>query len=55
MTKIFTIAFLITISGQVFAQQARTQTPPPLPFREVSGIVKDAHGQTVVGATIILA
>jgi len=58
MTRVFLIALLILLSGTLFAQQARTRSqtplPPPLPFREVSGIVKDALGQTVTGATITL-
>jgi hypothetical protein len=28
--------------------------PPPLPFREVSGVVKDQKGETVPGATVTL-
>jgi hypothetical protein len=49
---------MILLSGNLLAQQMRTraqaQLPPPLPFREVSGIVKDATGQTLTGATITL-
>ncbi|MGF7078646.1 outer membrane beta-barrel protein [Mucilaginibacter sp. UYCu711] len=67
MKKLLTIAALILLSASVFAQQegrenrpnlpSRTTTaplPPPLATRDVSGIVKDASGQTVIGATIIL-
>jgi hypothetical protein len=47
------VAFLfITLSGKLFAQQP--VQPPPLPFREVSGVVKDEKGETVPGATITL-
>jgi len=51
---------LMLFSIALFAQQQQARTrsqaplPPPLPFREVSGIVKDATGQTVIGATITL-
>ncbi len=49
---------LILLLGKLFAQQARTRSqtplPPPLAFREVSGIVKDTTGQTVIGATVML-
>jgi hypothetical protein len=51
------IAFLfITISVRLFAQQRPAQpvVAPPLPFREVSGVVKDDKGETVPGATIML-
>jgi len=58
MARIPLIALLMLLSVSLFAQQARTRSqtplPPPLPFREVSGIVKDALGQTVTGATITL-
>ena len=58
MVKNVIISFLTLLSASVFAQQVRTRSktplPPPLPFREVSGIVKDANAQTVTGATIML-
>src|ERR1700677_1080016 len=58
MARILLVALLMLLSGVLFAQQARTRSqtplPPPLPFREVSGIVKDANGQTITGATITL-
>ncbi len=67
MKKLLNIVILILLSASVFAQQegrenrpnlpSRTTTaplPPPLPTRDVSGIVKDATGQTVIGATVIL-
>jgi len=58
MARIFLFTFFILLSITTFAQQARTRSqaplPPPLPFREVSGIVKDAVNQTISGATISL-
>jgi hypothetical protein len=67
MKKLLTIAILIFLSVSVFAQQEGrenrpnmptrpTTTPvaPPLAARDVSGIVKDESGQTVIGATIVL-
>ena len=58
MTRIITIALLMFASGSLLAQQVRSRSqaplPPPLPFREVSGIVKDANGEDVAGATITL-
>lgn len=60
MRKLPLIALLMLFSIALFAQQQQARTrsqaplPPPLPFREVSGIVKDATGQTVIGATITL-
>ncbi|MBC7400331.1 MAG: outer membrane beta-barrel protein [Mucilaginibacter sp.] len=66
MKKLFTIAALILLSASVFAQEGRDNRPnmptrqtaapvaPPLATRDVSGIVKDESGQTVIGATIIL-
>lgn len=66
MKKLLTIAILTLLSVSVFAQegrenrpnvptrQAAAPLPPPLPARDVSGIVKDADGQTVIGATVIL-
>ena len=61
MKKLFIVTALILITGQIFAQvpararqQAATPLPPPLATREVSGIVKDETGQTVIGASIML-
>jgi hypothetical protein len=58
MKKIYLIALFILLSGELFSQQVRTRgqaiVPPPLPLREVSGIVKDETGQTVIGATVTL-
>jgi hypothetical protein len=72
MKKIFTIAFLVLLTGQLFAQRGDrdgqgqggqfnrgTQQPaepvaPPLVSRDVSGIVKDESGQTVIGALVVL-
>ncbi|HWZ34721.1 MAG TPA: carboxypeptidase regulatory-like domain-containing protein, partial [Mucilaginibacter sp.] len=62
MKKLFLIAALAMLSCQLFAQapQARTRRPatallpPPLTSREVSGIVKDETGQTIIGAFVTL-
>lgn len=63
MKKLFIIAALTMLSCQLFAQtpQTRTRRPttatPPLPpvlSREVSGIVKDETGQTIIGALVTL-
>jgi hypothetical protein len=49
------ITILLSLSAKLFAQQGGSKTtPPPLPFREVSGVVKDEKGETVIGATIVL-
>ncbi|HTH82561.1 MAG TPA: carboxypeptidase regulatory-like domain-containing protein, partial [Mucilaginibacter sp.] len=53
MKKLFILAVLIMLSGQLFAQ-ATGGTPPPLASRDVSGIVKDETGQTVIGALVTL-
>lgn len=64
MKKIFLVAAMFLLSSQLFAQVPAKPTtpttrpastlPPPLAVREVSGIVKDNTGQTVIGATILL-
>lgn len=70
MKKLFTLVVLILLSTQLFAQrgdgggggqgqfnrqpQAKTPVPPPLASRDVSGIVKDESGQTVIGALVTL-
>jgi len=58
MIRNLIIPLLILLSANAFGQQVRTRSqtplPPPLPFREVSCIVKDANGQTITGATIML-
>ncbi len=60
MVRIAAIILFVLLSGNVLAQQQQARTrsqtplPPPLPFREVSGIVKDAMGQTITAATITL-
>jgi hypothetical protein len=46
---------LLMYSTQVLAQQpAKHNVPPPLPTREVSGIVKDSTDLGVIGATVSL-
>jgi len=56
MKKIFFAAVMLIMSCRLFAQapKAASTLPPPLAVREVSGVVKDETGQTVVGATILL-
>ncbi|MEO8885991.1 MAG: TonB-dependent receptor [Mucilaginibacter sp.] len=62
MKKTIFMAVMMMVSLQMFAQdqirRPQTQTPaavpPPLALREISGVVKDAQGQTVIGATVFL-
>ena len=58
MTRLYIVAFLVILSGQLVGQQIRTKShvivPPPLALREVSGIVKETNGDVVMGATISL-
>lgn len=57
MKQFLLILSIILITATAFGQvpQRRTQAvPPPLPFREVSGIVKDTTDQTLPGAVVIL-
>jgi hypothetical protein len=64
MIRVVLFVFLILLSGRLFAQQPPpqqqnrpkpgVQLPPPLALREVSGIVKDQKGVTVIGATVSL-
>lgn len=65
MKKLFTIVGFILLSLQLFAQredrQDRMPQPPqrptvlpPLAKRDVSGIIKDESGQTVIGALVTL-
>lgn len=47
--------FLLFSTVKLFAQNQPTQnTPPPLPVREISGIVKDSTDLGVIGATVSL-
>jgi hypothetical protein len=61
MKNLFIIAVFILLYGSVFAQVPPSPrpaepalVPPPLVSREVSGIVKDGSGQTVIGALVTL-
>lgn len=62
MKKLFFMAATLLLSCQLFAQvpnraprQAPTVTPPPIATRDIHGIVKDATGQTIIGANIVLS
>lgn len=54
--KGFILLFVLFFSAiGAFAQNTPRQTPPPpLPFREISGIVKDSTDLGVIGATVSL-
>ncbi|MGY3212628.1 outer membrane beta-barrel protein [Mucilaginibacter sp. HD30] len=61
MKTLFNLAVLLLIFScksfaQVPAARARRQNvlPPPLTSRQVSGVVKDANGETIVGAVVTL-
>ena len=64
MKKIILILCTVLASVQLFAQNgggfntrsrgAQTQNLPPVPFREVSGVVRDSSDNPVIGATITL-
>lgn len=54
LLPIIPILFLLLISSKISAQNKPAQPPPPLPFREVSGVVKDEKGETVIGALVTL-
>lgn len=53
--KLAMIVFAMAISvNTTFAQQPAKTPPPPLPTREISGIVKDSTDLGVIGATVSL-
>ncbi|TKC00708.1 TonB-dependent receptor [Pedobacter cryophilus] len=58
LKKWLLMLLLILGASQIFAQNtprtAGGTTPPPIPVRQVSGIVKDSTDQTLIGATITL-
>lgn len=49
----FCLAMLF-FSGLMAQDRPKTETPPPLPTREISGIVKDSTDLGVIGATVSL-
>jgi hypothetical protein len=52
---LFAILLLISLTPKLSAQQKPVPlVQPPLPFREVSGVVKDDKGETVIGALVTL-
>jgi uncharacterized membrane protein YgcG len=55
MKKLLLLLVIALFAGKLFAQvPARGTVKPPLPLREVSGIVKDSTDNTVIGATVKL-
>ncbi len=58
MVRAIIVCMLFIFSSAAVAQQVQKRPqpvlPPPLPFREVSGIVKDQTGTTIPGATVSL-
>ena len=58
MNRIYFMALLLLIATQLVAQQKHIKGPaavsPPLPMRQVSGIVKETNGDVVMGATVTL-
>ncbi|MDF3077846.1 MAG: hypothetical protein K0S09_1735 [Sphingobacteriaceae bacterium] len=50
---LFFVAFTL-VAGNLFAQVPSRGVPPPLPFREVSGVVKDTTDNTIPGAVVTL-
>lgn len=55
MKKILLLFFFSLLVSKIFAQvPARGNARPPLPLREVSGIVKDSTDNPLIGATVKL-
>ncbi|CAM3833926.1 outer membrane beta-barrel protein [Mucilaginibacter galii] len=57
MKKLILLIVLITVTCGVYAQvpaRSGAAAKPPLPFREVSGIIKDSIDNTIIGATVKL-
>jgi hypothetical protein len=57
MKKLLLLVLLITVTCGVYAQvpaRGGAAAKPPLPFREVSGIIKDSTDNTIIGATVKL-
>ncbi|SMC58296.1 outer membrane beta-barrel protein [Pedobacter nyackensis] len=53
--KLAIILLMMLSFTEVFSQQpAKKETPPPLPTRQISGIVKDSTDLGVIGATVSL-
>lgn len=53
MKGIYLTIFILTLSLKLLAQTP-AQVPPALPFRDVSGIVKDEKDEPVPGAVVLL-
>lgn len=55
LKKLAVILLMMLSFTKVFSQQpAKKETPPPLPTRQISGIVKDSTDLGVIGATVSL-
>jgi len=57
MKKLLFLILLITVTRGAYAQvpaRGGAAAKPPLPFREVSGIIKDSTDNTIIGATVKL-
>jgi hypothetical protein len=58
LKKLAWVLIIILLTGKLYAQTtppaAKPAGPPPLPFREVSGIVIDSTETPVIGATVTL-
>lgn len=58
MRKFTCLLIIVLLTGKLYAQTAppaaKSTLPPPLPFREVSGIVLDSTETAVIGATVTL-
>jgi hypothetical protein len=53
--RCLSITILLISTASVFAQTGSSALPPkPIPLRQVSGIVRDSIGETIIGATITL-
>jgi hypothetical protein len=55
MKYVFLVFVIVLSSINLFAQQGNEDAvPPPLPLRQVSGIVKDETGQPLPGVNVLL-